>query len=96
MADPFFHVRTIHLSSSSSSSSSSNSKKKLYSIYIEYLRSKMGKNFFDLYFGGIHGPQKRKSKYYNTDKTNSRFVINMPENPLVPILMSCVEILTKP
>ena len=55
----------------------------------------MGKNVFDLNSGGIYGPQNGKCKYYSNDKTNFRFVISMPENPLVPIFMSCVEILKK-
>ena len=52
----------------------------------------MGKNVFDLNSGGIYGPQNGKCKYYSNDKTNSRFVISMPENPLVAIFMSIVEI----
>ena len=56
---------------------------------------KWEKTFFNLNSGGIYGPQNGKSKYNSNDKTNSRFVVSMPENPLVSILMSCVEILTK-
>ena len=63
-------------------------------LLYNYLRSKMGKTFFDLNSDGIYGPQNGKSKYSN-DKTNSRFVISMPENPLVQIFISCVEIIKK-
>ena len=42
----------------------------------------MGKTFFDLNSGGIYGPQNGKSKHYSNDKTNSSFLISMPENPL--------------
>ena len=55
----------------------------------------MGKNVFNLNLGGIYRAQNGICKYYSNDKTNSRFVISMPENPLVPIFMSCVKILTK-
>ena len=41
------------------------------------------------------GHKMENTKYYSNDKSNSRFVISMPENPLVSIFMSCVVILTK-
>ena len=47
----------------------------------------MGKNSFDLNSGEIYGPQNRKSKYYNNDKTYSIFVISMTENTWVTIFM---------
>ena len=55
----------------------------------------MRKNFFDLNSSGIYGSLNGKSKDYSIDKTNSRFMISMSENPLAPIFMTCVEILTK-
>ena len=54
----------------------------------------MGKNIFDLNSAGIYGLQNGKCKYYSNLKTNFVFVINMPDNLLVAIFMSCVEILT--
>ena len=39
---------------------------------------------------------EKKYIYYNNDKTNSRLVFSMTENFYVLIIMSCIEILTKP
>ena len=67
----------------------------VYTVKIELsnilLRERLDElyTFFDLNSGG-------KFKYYSNDKTNSRFGTSMPKNPMVPIFMSCVEILTKP
>ena len=41
------------------------------------------------------GHKMENTKYCSNDQSNSRFVISMPENSLVPIFISCVEILTK-
>ena len=37
------------------------------------------------------GHKMENTKYYSNDKSNSRFVISMPENLLIPIFMSCVN-----